>query len=101
MMEQQPKILIADSDPQMSTVLRLSLSYSEQPYELYTASSPSTALLQLGFVLPDLIILDVTMHNGEGWDVLRRIRELTNVPVIALADRDCPELCVRSLERLP
>jgi DNA-binding response OmpR family regulator len=38
------------------------------------------------------------MPGGEGWDVLRRIRELSNVPVIALVDEDDPELCIRSLE---
>ena len=98
MMEQQAKILIVDSDPEMSAILALALSYSEQGYELHSALGASEALPQLGIVLPDLLILEVTMPNGEGWDALRRIRELSTVPVIALVDRDDPEVFVRSLD---
>lgn len=98
MMEQQAKILIVDSDLQMSEVMGLSLSYSEQAYELHSAFSASTALLQLGVVLPDLIILEVTMSNGDGWDALLRIRELTTTPIIALVDQDDPAVLIRSLD---
>ena len=97
-MLQPAKVLIVDSDPQMTAVLGLSLSYSEQKYEISSATSASKALLQLGIVLPDLIVLELTMPGGEGWDTLRRIRELSTMPVIALVDQKDPELCIKSLE---
>ncbi len=37
---------------------------------------------------PDLVILDVTMPQRDGWEVLMRIRELSVTPVIMLTARD-------------
>jgi len=37
---------------------------------------------------PDLIILDVTMPQRDGWEILTRIREMTTIPVIMLTARD-------------
>lgn len=37
---------------------------------------------------PDLVILDVTMPQRDGWEVLMRIRELSATPVIMLTARD-------------
>ncbi|MEK7327785.1 MAG: response regulator transcription factor [Chloroflexota bacterium] len=36
---------------------------------------------------PDLIVLDVTMPNKDGWETLTRIREVSDVPVIMLTAR--------------
>ncbi len=37
---------------------------------------------------PDLVILDITMPQRDGWEVLMRIRELSTTPVIMLTARD-------------
>jgi two-component system KDP operon response regulator KdpE len=48
--------------------------------------------------LPDLIILDVMMPELDGFETLRMLREISNVPVIMLTVRDEEEDKVRGLE---
>lgn len=57
------------------------------------ASDGVSGLFQLGFRQPHLIVLDVC-----GWEILQRIRALSDVPVIVLID-DTPEERVESLDR--
>jgi two-component system phosphate regulon response regulator OmpR len=76
------KILIVADDQDKLNLLVHSLSDKE--YRIYTATDGRNALLQFGLVLPDLIVLDISLPNFDGWETLRRLRELSNVPVIAL-----------------
>jgi DNA-binding response OmpR family regulator len=46
---------------------------------------------------PDLVLLDLHLPGADGWAVLARIREMSDVPVVAVADRDGEAERVRAL----
>jgi DNA-binding response OmpR family regulator len=46
---------------------------------------------------PDLVLLDVSMPDMDGWEALERIRELTWVPILMVTARDAPPERVRGL----
>lgn len=76
------KILIVADDRGTRELLIRSLPQDE--LRIFTASDGRNALLQFGLVQPDLIVLDLSLPDLDGWETLRRLRELSNVPVIVL-----------------
>src|ERR1043166_7110424 len=56
-------------------------------HEVVEAPDGNEALKRFYAEQPDLVILDVQMPGLDGWGVLERIRELSDVPVIMLTAR--------------
>jgi DNA-binding response OmpR family regulator len=85
------RILIIDDD---RSLLELLSGYLErQGYEVATASSGQVGLTTFAESGADLVLLDVTMHGLDGWQVLARLREQSGVPIIMLTARsDEPEV---------
>ncbi|HIP88053.1 MAG TPA: response regulator transcription factor, partial [Anaerolineales bacterium] len=63
-----------------------------------TASSGTEAIERVRKDLPDLVLLDVGMPGLDGFETLRMIREISEVPVIMLTVRSDEEDIVRGLE---
>ncbi len=80
------KILIIDDEVQIRRLLRVTL----QANGYVTSESPSgeDGVVRTGVDRPDLIILDLGLPDMEGVEVLRQIREWSNVPVIVLTVRE-------------
>jgi DNA-binding response OmpR family regulator len=66
-------------------------------YLLSGASTKSMSLFRLGLTMPDVVILDVTMGGQEGLETLERLREISTVPVIALAGDEDPKVMLDCL----
>src|SRR5690606_1078648 len=47
---------------------------------------------------PDLVLLDIMMPDMDGWDVCKRLREMSDVPIIFLTARGETRDVVRGLE---
>ncbi len=56
--------------------------------DVETAVTPAEALEVFEERAPDLVVLDVIMPDLSGWEVLRRIREFSDVAVMLLSGRD-------------
>lgn len=81
-------------------VLSFNKEYLEgQGYEVFGVQTLAQARFQLEEQLPDLILLDVMMPDGMGWDFCMEIRKKTNAPVIFLTCRDESESVVKGLLR--
>ena len=80
------KLLIIDDDQTLVTALKLYLS--KGGYEVITAGNGLEGLQALYNERPDLVILDIMMPKMDGWEVCKRIRELSDVPIIMLTARD-------------
>ncbi len=79
-------ILLIDDDVVLCKLLTEYLG--EQGHLLYTATDGQKGLRAFFDHKPDLVILDVTMPKIDGWETLKRIREISDAPVIMLTARD-------------
>ncbi|HEX8177195.1 MAG TPA: PAS domain S-box protein [Pyrinomonadaceae bacterium] len=81
------RVLVVDDEPDTRELLKAGLSQCGA--EVSTASSASEALEAIEAAPPDLLISDIGMPDTDGYDLIRRIRELSadkggRVPAIAL-----------------
>jgi DNA-binding response OmpR family regulator len=92
------KILLIDDEQRLLDALAIALQFHWPSAEVLTANSAEVGLslaLQDG---TDIIILDVGLRDGSGLDVLARIRESSDVPVILLTGASGEMDRVRGLE---
>jgi len=76
------KLLIVEDDTRLLEALRLHLG--KAGYEIITAANGLEGLQKMYTHRPDLIVLDVMMPRMDGWETCRRIREMSDVPIIML-----------------
>jgi two-component system KDP operon response regulator KdpE len=89
-------VLVVDDEPRLVDVVRLNLEV--EGYRVLEASNGVEALQRLKEDLPDLVVLDVMMPEMDGFETLRHIREVSNVPVIMLTVRNEESDRVKGLE---
>jgi DNA-binding response OmpR family regulator len=82
------KILVVDDDPDIVRLLKYFLEAKGR--QVQTASTGAEALELFKKEPPDLVILDVVMPGMDGWAVLQKIRESSQVPVLMLTGKDAP-----------
>jgi DNA-binding response OmpR family regulator len=90
------RILVVDDERRMVGFIRLNLE--QDGFEVVEAYDGSTALERLRDSLPDLVLLDVMMPDIDGFEVLRTIREISQVPVIMLTAKSEEDDKVKGLE---
>ena len=90
------KILVVDDEPQIRRVMRVILS--SQGYQIAEARSGEEALNKFREVLPDLVLLDLTMPGMGGLEACRAIRAGSEVPVIILTIRNTEDDKVEALD---
>ncbi|HEY8478149.1 MAG TPA: response regulator transcription factor [Chloroflexota bacterium] len=79
---EKAKIVAADDDPHMLRLVQRSLEAAG--YQVLTANNGRVALDLVASENPDLLILDLRMPVLDGWEVCRRVREFSAVPIIML-----------------
>jgi DNA-binding response OmpR family regulator len=80
------RVLLVDDDEALLAIVRLSLGKDGVVVE--TATTAAAGLALLDSAPADLVILDVGLPDLSGWEVLRRIRQASDVPVLILSARD-------------
>jgi two-component system KDP operon response regulator KdpE len=76
----------------------LQAQLERKDYRVVAASSGRDGLQKAYQYRPDLVILDIMMPGMDGWEVCRRLRELSNVPIIMLTARSLKGDVVKGLE---
>jgi two-component system KDP operon response regulator KdpE len=84
-MQTRPHILIVDDEPQITRVLRTTLS--TQGYDIRIASDGEMALEIVKDFTPDLVITDLAMPNMNGIELCRNLRRMSEVPILVLSVR--------------
>ncbi|MHB1023214.1 MAG: response regulator transcription factor [Acidobacteriaceae bacterium] len=93
---QKLRILIVDDEPQITRVLRTSLTV--QGYDVKTADDAFGAVALMENEAFDLIITDLAMPHLTGIDLCRKIREKSQVPIIVLSVRGEEKTKVEALD---
>ncbi|HEV8603189.1 MAG TPA: response regulator transcription factor [Gaiellaceae bacterium] len=88
-------MLVVDDDEDIRALLRLILERGG--YDVDEQSDGRAALRAFHTGRHDLVVLDVTMPDLDGWEVLDRIRDLSEVPVLMLTAHDSETDRVRGL----
>jgi len=78
-------ILLIDDDQNLVNLLKEYLE--NQGYTVHSASDEQKGMRAFYNHQPDIIILDITMPGRDGWEILERIREVSDKPVIMLTAR--------------
>ena len=83
----EARLLVVDDEETILELLAGSLRFAG--FEVMTAASGAEALRAVAASRPDLMLLDVMMPDGDGFEVVRRMRlSGPDVPVIFLSARD-------------
>ena len=78
------KLLVVDDDKNIVEAVTLSFQLQWQECEVLTANDGEKGLDLFFEEQPDVVILDVSLPEMNGFDVLRRIRQVSDVPVLML-----------------
>ncbi|UWG96589.1 response regulator [Dehalobacter sp. DCM] len=81
-----PRILIIDDELQIRRLLKVGIGAYK--YDIFEAVNGQAGLEGIIKYKPDLVILDLSLPDIDGLEVLRRIREWSSVPVIILSAKD-------------
>ncbi len=81
-----PTIALVDDDRNILT--SVSIALESEGYRVQTYTDGTSALDGFGTGMPDLAILDIKMPRMDGMELLRRLRQRTDIPVIFLTSKD-------------
>ena len=90
------RVLVVDDDPLLVRLVRTHLE--KNGYRVLAAADGEQALEVAANELPDLVVLDLMLPKLDGFEVCRRIREFSLVPVIMLTARGEPVDRLRGFE---
>lgn len=82
----ETRLLLIDDNQHLLEAIATALERSG--YAIDTAENGETGLARFQAAAPDLVVLDVMMPGLDGWEVCRRLRESSRVPIIMLTARD-------------
>jgi two-component system KDP operon response regulator KdpE len=95
-MSTEPLLLVVDDEAGILRLMKLELS--AQGFRVVTASDGDKAISLAEDHRPDAILLDVMMPGLSGLEVMRKLRERSNVPVLLVTAKDKDTDKVRGLE---
>ena len=79
---------IALVDDDKNILASVSMLLEQEGYHIRTFSDGASALTALTASPPDLVILDIKMPRMDGLELLRRLRQSGDLPVILLTSKD-------------
>jgi two-component system KDP operon response regulator KdpE len=96
MADPKPRILVVDDEPQLTRVLLRSLT--SKGYDVRIAGDGEFALQTFRDWPPSLVITDLAMPNMGGLELCRKLREVSEVPIIVLSVRGEEKAKVEALD---
>jgi two-component system KDP operon response regulator KdpE len=91
-----PVAIIIDDEVQIRRLLRIALE--SENYQVHEAENGQQGLIQIANRKPAIILLDLGLPDMDGLEVLKRLREWSEVPVVVLTVRDDEQEKVAALD---
>jgi two-component system, OmpR family, response regulator RegX3 len=85
-LDAMPKVMVVDDEESLLEAIRYALS--REGMDVVTARDGADAMRDFEAERPDLVVLDLMLPTLNGWDVCRRIRATSQVPILMLTARD-------------
>ena len=85
-MTAKTRVLVVDDEAAILRFLKPALEANA--YELTSAGTVAEALKRIAAEVPDIVVLDLGLPDGDGKDVIKRVREWSDVPIVILSARD-------------
>ena len=95
-MSNEPLVLAIDDEAALLRLIKLELS--GHGFRVITAESGADGVRMEDEHRPDLVLLDLSMPEMDGFEVMRQLRDRTNVPIILLTAKGSDRDRVRGLE---
>src|SRR3989442_15845437 len=95
-MNEKVTALVIDDEPQIRKLLRILLE--QEHYRALESDSGRHGLSEVALRRPDVVLLDLGLPDMDGLEILKRLRQWTQVPVLVLSVRDGPEDKVAALD---
>ena len=92
----KPVALIVDDEAQIRRLLRVVLE--SENYQVHEAENGQQGLIEIASRRPAVILLDLGLPDMEGLEVLKRLREWSEAPVLVLSVRDDEQSKVAALD---
>jgi two-component system, OmpR family, KDP operon response regulator KdpE len=80
------RVFVVDDEPAILRFLKPALEANA--YDISSAGTAAEAMKRIAAEAPDIIVLDLGLPDGDGKDVIRRVREWSDVPIVVLSARD-------------
>jgi len=93
---ERARLLLVDDEPQILRSLTPALAAAG--YEVDTADTATVALAKMAAAPADLVVLDLGLPDLDGKEVIRRVREWSDAPIIVLSARDLEAEKVAALD---
>jgi DNA-binding response OmpR family regulator len=77
------RVLVVDDHPKVLRFIEIDLRI--RGFEVITTSSGNEAVELVKSTRPDIVLLDIVMPEMDGFEVLKKLREFTQLPVIAFS----------------
>src|SRR2546427_5735897 len=95
-MNDKPRILVVDDEPQLTRVLRTGLK--SRGYDVRTAADGLSGFETFKDWHPDLVITDLAMPNMNGLELCRKLRDISPVPIVVLSAKGEEKTKVEALD---
>jgi two-component system KDP operon response regulator KdpE len=92
------RILVVDDEPDVVESVSLGFQLQWREVDILGAADGERALDAVEREHPDIVLLDIGLPDMDGFEVLRRIRDFSDVPVVMLSARDDALDKVKGLE---
>lgn len=92
-----PEVLLIEDDPQIRRFLRVAID--PEVYRLREAFTAADGLTEATARQPDLILLDLGLPDGDGLDLIAKVREFSNAPILVISARGKERDRVAALDR--
>lgn len=94
--EIQSTILIVEDDAQIRNFIRFALE--NENYKVLIAENASQAMNTIINEPMDLILLDLGLPDADGMEVIKKVREFSDIPIIVVSARDQDKEKVKALD---